>query len=63
MLQGGRLAGYQLHDRRSCYDRRNDGNDRQVEEARRLQHRGIRSRSVYGRTEQVGTAVARNIRP
>ena len=61
MLQGGRLAGYQLHDRRSRYDRSNDGNDRQVEEARRLQHRGIRSRSVYGRTEQVGTSVARNI--
>lgn len=36
MLQGGRLAGYQLHDRCSRYDRSNDGNDRQVEEARCL---------------------------
>ena len=59
----GKKDGKEVHYKVYNCDRRNDGNDRQVEEARRLQHRGIRSRSVYGRTEQVGTSVARNIRP
>ena len=36
MLCGSRLSGNFLHNGRSCYDRRNDGNDGQVAEAGRL---------------------------
>ena len=49
VLQGGRISGSCLHHRRSGHDRRHDGNDRQMAEARRLQHGGVRSGSIYGR--------------
>ena len=58
MLPRGRLAGHQLHHRRSGDDRRGDAADRQVEQAGRVHRRGVRSRSVHGGAEQVGSAVA-----
>ena len=57
VLQGGRLPGYQLHNRSSGNDRRGYGADWKVEEARCLQRRGDGSGSFHGEPQQVGTSV------
>ena len=57
MLQGSRLPGGFLHHRRAGHDRRYAGDERHLAEARRVQHGGVRSRSLYGRPEQVGPAL------
>ena len=61
VLQGGRLPGYQLHNRSSGDDRRGYGAYRQVEEARRLQRRGDGSGSLSWRTSISGDFRGRRI--
>ena len=46
-----------LHHRCAGHDRRYAGDERHLAEARRVQHGGVRSRSLYGRPEQVGPAL------
>jgi saccharopine dehydrogenase (NAD+, L-lysine-forming) len=59
MLPRGRLAGRFLHDRRPRDDRRHVDADREVDEARRLQCRGVRPRSRSWPTESIRFAVDR----
>ena len=63
VLPRGRQPGDLLYHRRARDDRRDAGDERHMEQARRVEHGGVRSRPVHGRAEQMGPAVAGRLSP
>ena len=59
-LQGNRYAGCQLHHGRTSHDWRHDVPQRHLEEARRMERRRIRPRSIHGAAQQARPALARS---